>query len=98
MFTNITRRMTIGLGLALVVGSLIVADAESARAQANARPATTNQTVVPATYNQMGGHGMMGVTSGQNGHQAPRHGQASAQYHGGSWHGGQGQGHGGPCW
>lgn len=96
MFTNFTRRMTIGLGLALVVGSLIVADAGSARAQTNARPTTTPQTVVPVTYNQMGGHGMMGVASGQNGHQAPRHGQASAQYHGGSWHGGQG--YGGPCW
>lgn len=94
MFTNIARRMTIGLGLALVVGSLIVANAGSAQAQAHARPAT--QTVVAATSNQPGGHGMTGVASGQNGHKAPRHGQASAQYHGGSWHGGQG--HGGPCW
>ena len=96
MSTNIARRMTIGLGLALVVGSLIVADAGSAQAQANAQPATTPQTVATATSNQMSGHGMMGVASGQNGHQAPRHGQASAQYHGGSWHGGQGNG--GPCW
>ncbi len=103
MFTNITRRMTIGLGLALVVGSLIVADAGSARAQANAQPATTTQTIVPATYNQMGGHGpmggrsmgpgyghgmMMGASYGQTGHMGHWNGQASAQYHGGQ----------GGCW
>ena len=96
MSATIARRMTIGLGLALVVGSLIAATAGSARAQGHARPAATTQTVAAATSNQLGGQGMMGVASGPNGHQAPRHGQASTQYHGGSGHGGQG--HGGPCW
>ncbi len=96
MSATIARRMTIGLGLALVVGSLIVANAGSARAQTHARSATTPQAVAAATSNQLGGHGMMGVASGRDGHKAPRHGQASAQYHGGSRHGGQG--HGGPCW
>lgn len=103
MFTNIARHMAIGLGMALVVGSLTLATAGPAKAQANSgQIGTTPQTIVPAAYGHMGdpgighgyaGRGMMGASYGQPGHQWHWNGQASAQYHGG-WRGG----HGGGCW
>ncbi|MEA4855401.1 hypothetical protein [Solidesulfovibrio sp.] len=106
MSTNIARRLAIGLGIALVVGSLTFADAGSARAQANDRTSTATPALAAATDGHMGGYGpmggrgmgpghgrgmMMGASYGQPGH------MGQGQYHGGSGHGGYG-GHNGGCW
>jgi hypothetical protein len=99
MFTDIARRLAIGLGMALVVGSLALATAGPAKAQAKSgQTGTAPQTIVPATYGPMGGfgsgHGMMTDASyGQSGPMGHWSGQASARYHGGSR-----GGHGGGCW
>ncbi len=110
MFTKIARRLTIGLGLALVVGSLTFATAGPARAQVgNGQTGIATQAVVPATYGHMGGYGpmggygMMGHGSGRGMMQGASYGQSG---HMGRWngqasaqyHGGWHGGHGGGCW
>ena len=112
MSTNIARRLTIGFGIALVVGSLTLADVGSARAQANDRTSTATPTLAAATYGHMGGYGMTGSYGPMGGRgMGPGHGRGmmmgasygqaghmgQGQYHGGSGHGGYG-GHNGGCW
>uniref|UniRef100_I2PWY7 Uncharacterized protein n=1 Tax=Desulfovibrio sp. U5L TaxID=596152 RepID=I2PWY7_9BACT len=83
MITKSVRRLTIGLGIALVVGSLTFATAGPVRAQAgNGQTGTMTQTVVPAAYGQTGGYGPMGGYGMTGGYGMMGHGSGRAMMRG----------------
>lgn len=109
MFKHITRRMSVGLAAALVVGSLALVDAGTARAQATGPNQAATQTAAPGMYGQPGSYGngygspcpwMTGagyVQAGQPGYRqaAPGYANAPGRYYGNRY---PGRSYGYPCW
>ncbi len=110
MFKYVARRMSIGLAAALVVGSLALVDAGTARAQATGPNQAATQTAAPGMYGQPGysgaGYGypcpwMTGtgyVQAGQPGYRqaANRYANAPGRYYRNQQYSGRYYGY--PCW
>ena len=110
MFKHITRRMSVGLAAALVVGSLALVDAGTARAQATGPNQAATQTAAPGMYGQPGSYGngygspcpwFAGpghAQAGQPGYRqaANRYANAPRSYYGNYRYSGRSYGY--PCW